>query len=354
MSWQFKTPNGYRGNHGHRGNNLFSREDGVAVLVVIMVMLVASFLVSQLALQVRTELKITDNIKRRTASFFLSEAGISLAVFRLFDMPKDIDPDDELAQFHEGYQYETMLPNGRVRYYAVNESGKIDLNTFPQQLMELFLEYQGLDPDAIATVIDSTLDWRDPDDLHRMNGAESEVYQALPDPYIARNGKILDPAEFFLINGTEALAGKFDPAEIFTVYNSRGRINFNSLTPAMLDFLVAGDQEKKEAYRLAQEELEGKRALTSSDAMEILDGERFNEVKQFLTYSSSRNQYYFIEAIGEAGYERPEEAGTVIVGSEEETGAGNQKRHLPGIRLVVLIEWQRTRFKYLSWKETYI
>ena len=34
------------------------------------------------------------------------------------------------------------------------------------------------------------------------------TYEELEDPYIARNGKILDPTEFFLINGTDELVDK--------------------------------------------------------------------------------------------------------------------------------------------------
>ena len=224
-------------------------------------MLLTSFLASQLILLVRTELKISHNIKARVAGHFLAEAGISLGLFRLLDRPMDIPElgrEEDWESFYEGFEYEVYLPNGKVTYYVSNETGKIDLNKSPQQLIELYLQFHlGADTeedDQIAIIVDSLLDWRDSDDLHRLNGAESETYEELDDPYIARNGKIEDPSEFFLINGTEPLVGKFFAQEIFTVYNTKGKINFNSVTPAMLDFLTGGDKGKIEAYREAKKE----------------------------------------------------------------------------------------------------
>ena len=83
------------------------------------------------------------------------------------------------------------------------------MNRSSRQLLKLFLEYHELEPDQVVTVVDSLLDWRDSDDLHRLNGAEKETYEALEPPYIPRNGKIMDPAEFFLIHGTDMLVDRF-------------------------------------------------------------------------------------------------------------------------------------------------
>ena len=48
---------------------------------------------------------------------------------------------------------------------------------------------------------DSLRGWKDADELHRLNGAESDFYLKLPVPYRARNGARQDTAELLQISG---------------------------------------------------------------------------------------------------------------------------------------------------------
>jgi len=324
---------------------------GFALVVVILILLLASVLVANLVLQVRGELRVAQNVKDRTVGRFLAEGGVQLAIFRKQDRVQNGE-GTEYERFIEGFPYETSLAGkGRIRYYLVNESGKIDLNTVPRELLEQFLLYKGLDVEDVDIVYDSLLDWRDPDDLHRLNGAERDYYQSLADPYIPRDGMIQDASEFFLLRGTEKLRGTFDPVTVFTVYNSRSRINFNSLTLEMLDFLVEGDKEKITAYRQRLEEIVassdlGVQRLTAVDAQNILGPERFLLLQPFLVFSSN-NRYYYVEAVGEAGYMPPEE--------RDQTDGEDQEieKHWPGTKIEVLYQWQNNSPKFLLWKERF-
>ena len=307
---------------------------GFALVVVIVILLLVSFLASQLILQVRTELQVAHNVKKRSAGVFLAEAGINLGLFRIMDKPVYYD-DEEYENFLEGHPYETSLSNGKIRYYAVNESGKIDLNNPPPRLLELFLEYHNVEPDRIATIVDSLQDWRDKDNLHRLYGAEKDVYEELTPPYIPRNGNITEPDEFFLVNGTDILLDKFAADEIFTVHNKTRKINFNSLPPAMLDFLTEGDPEKIQAYREAQE-LHIR--LSGIHALEILGDERYALLKPFLGFSSSNNKYYFIVSEGR----------NVYTSLDNET---LNTRNEAGIKISILAEVTKIKYTYLSWKE---
>ena len=326
-------------------------EKGFALIVVILILLLVSVLVANLTMQVRGELQIAANNKDRMAGRFLAEGGVQLAVFRKNDRVENSE-GTEYERFLEGYPYETMIgEKGRIRYFLVSESGKIDLNTFPTELMRMFLAYQGLEQEEIDTVLDSLLDWRDPDNLHRLNGAEQDYYQSLDDPYIPRNGRILEPSEFLLVKGTERLAGKIDPEAVFTVYNSRSRINFNSLTPEMLDFLAEGDKDVINAYHEALKTIQegsepGKQRLTSNDAENILGSERFALLRPYLVYVSN-DRFYYVRAVGEPGYV-PDEQPAV------EEGQGNEARkHWPGTQIEALYQWQNNRPRFLVWKERY-
>ena len=62
---------------------------------------------------------------------------------------------------------------------AVDESAKIDINAAPDTLLKgLFEHVGGADPETAARIVDAILDWRDPDDLKRPNGAEEADYRA--------------------------------------------------------------------------------------------------------------------------------------------------------------------------------
>jgi general secretion pathway protein K len=317
---------------------------GFALVVVIIVLLLASFLASQLILQVRTELAVSHNIKARVAGHFLAEAGLSLGLFRLLDRPLEVPPlgpEEDWDGFYEGYEYQVYLPKGKVTYYVTSEAGKIDLNTAPQPLVELFLQYQlgEENEEAIFTVIDSLLDWKDPDNDHHLNGVENDYYEGLKDPYIARNGKIEDPADFFLINGTRPMIGRFSAHEVFTVYNQGGKINFNSLTPAMLDFLTGGDKEKAAAYREAKIEFKGQ--LSAGTAAEIL-GDQYEKFQPYLTFGASNTQYYMIVGTGYAGVEQEE---TVEDGGEDVVPK------TPGTEDSMIIKKDVNGFTCLAWQE---
>jgi len=313
-----------------------SGDQGFALIIVIVIMLLVSFLASQLILQVRTELAVAHNVKMRGAGVFLAEAGIHLGLFRIMDKPVFND-DEELEKFREGFPYQTSLSDGEIRYYVVNESGKIDLNNTNPRLLELFLEYLNVDPDQIAIIVDSLQDWRDADNLHRLHGAEKDTYDERTPPYSPRNGNISQPGEFFLINGTDILIGRFAADEVFTVHNRSRKINFNSLTPAMLDFLTEGDPEKKEAYFEAQDL---NIRLNAVNAMAILGDERYGLFRPFLSFSSDNNIYYFIVSEGRTVY--------------DSEGEEANNKHVAGVKISVLAEIRNKSYTYLTWKEEQI
>jgi len=328
-------------------------QKGFALVVVIVVMLMVSFLASELIMLVRTELKISYNIKARVSGHFLAEAGISLGLFRLLgqrpvDIPSIGLPEDWEDKFYEGYEYEVYIPDGKVTYYVTDESGKIDLNKSSSELLRLFLEFHlGEDQEEqINDILASLLDWKDSDDLYRDiggRGAESETYGELDDPYIARNGAIQDPSEFFLIHATEPLFGKFSPDEVFTVHNSGRKINYNSLTPAMLEFLTAGNKESVEAYREAKREFSGKIPLPVM--IEIMGEFQYEKLRPFLVQTAS-SKFYTIVGKGYLGVTQEED----LVPSDHD----QSKKKMPGTLTSMLIEKNGVRYSTRAWQEQFI
>lgn len=314
---------------GTSGNNR-----GFALLVVIMVLLLASFLASQLTLDVRTEQRIAANAKERRRAAILAENGFNIALFRLVDKPVALEAEEAYGRLVNGRQYTHSLKGGQVRYYAANESGKIDLNASDPRLLELFLRHRKLSLEQAGVVIDSLQDWRDPDNLLRLNGAEQEYYMHLPEPHIPCNGRIEDPSEFFLLRGTELLAGTFPAEEVFTVHNQGKGINVNSLTPAMLDFVAGGDETRIQAYHAARQL---RTALNAAMTRQIIGEGRFGELEPFLRYEEGTSSlYYTITATGQS-----------IAPGTAETQAG------PGMTVNALVRILANGYQVLSWQERY-
>jgi general secretion pathway protein K len=311
-----------------------ANNQGFALLVVIMVLLLASFLASQLSLDVRTEQRIAANIKGRERTAILAEAGFNIALFRLMDKPVALEAEREYGLLVPGQQYTHPLKDGQVRYYAVNESGKIDLNVADPRLLALFFRYRKLSMEQAEVVLDSLLDWRDPDNLLRLNGAEQEYYMHLSEPYIPRNGMIEDPSEFFLIRGTGVLGGQFSASEVFTVHNQGKGINVNSLPPAMLDFIVDGDESRRQAY------LEARQLHDTLDAAmirQIVGENRFAELEPFLMYEAGASSLFY----------------TITTTGVADVPGGAENTFGPGITINALVRVLSNGYQLLSWQERY-
>lgn len=84
----------------------------------------------------------------------------------------------------------------------VFESGHLNVNTIAQPLLERILNVCGVEPGQQTTmIVNSLLDWRDHDDLHRPEGAESDYYLGLDPPYSAKNADIQSLEELLLVRG---------------------------------------------------------------------------------------------------------------------------------------------------------
>lgn len=318
---------------------------GFALLVVIVILLLVSLLASQLIMEVRTELQTSANSRDLAGGRLLAEGGVNIALFRLLDkLEIGVEPPEEFgpAGFFLGRKYETVLPAGKIEYYALDESGKINLNAGSVGLLNMFLEYQGLSPEEVAVVQDSLQDWRDSDNLTRLDGAESDYYETLAPSYAPRNGPLEDPAEFFLLKGTETLRGRFDPYEVFTVYSLGNRLNCDSLSPALVEFFGEGDPARIEKYQEIKKE-NGR--IHPGQAQQLLGKERFALLRNYLGFGQKPSSFYFIVARGWAGEAKAPSEGDA---AEDKPAAA------AGATVRVLVKLDKDSYSYLSWREGYL
>jgi len=97
-------------------------------------------------------------------------------------------------------------------------------------------------------ISDSIDDWRDANDLARVNGAESEYYLKLPIPYRPRNGNLQHVSELLQIRGItpEIYFGHDDKPGLVDLVTVRSRgvtININTASKLVLQAVGMADAE---------------------------------------------------------------------------------------------------------------
>jgi general secretion pathway protein K len=113
----------------------------------------------------------------------------------------------------------------RIAVNALDESGKIDLNTAPDGLIKGLLQTAGeLDADSAARLVDVIDDWKDINGLRRPNGAQAPEYQAAGLNYKPANAPFEAVAELQRVLGmTPAVYGRI--ADSLTVHSRMAGIN---------------------------------------------------------------------------------------------------------------------------------
>ncbi len=150
---------------------------GIALIVVLWVLVLLTIVVGVYAVLARTEGLQARYLFDTTAARYAAEAGLHRAVFELRN------PDMETRWVADGRAYRVEFGDAEVEIRVSDETGRIDLNNAEEELLaELFMA-QGVEEQEAWFMAAAIADWRDPDDLMRMYGAEIDEYIAAGYPY---------------------------------------------------------------------------------------------------------------------------------------------------------------------------
>jgi len=185
----------------------YASRRAAALIVVLWVVAIIGAITMVFTRQANMALKISRNINDGNQAKLLAEAGIYRVMAELVKDAEETGADsetDKWASNPEAFSdvflgdgvYRVVRPDtqeeGSVAYGAVDESGKLNINTATrEQLLRL--------PNATPGIIDPILDWRDDDDNPREFGAEFDYYQSLPEPYAPKNGFFDSLEELLLV-----------------------------------------------------------------------------------------------------------------------------------------------------------
>jgi len=211
-------------------------ERGIALVIVLWAVVLLGIMAQAFVTEIRTETKLTQNLVDDGAAKALADGGIYAAIGRL---------SEEQALLNAGgggLPPAWQTADDLVDIAVQDEDGKIDLNTASDELLSTLFRSVGLDEDAARAMTDKIADWKDPDNLRRLHGAEDDAYSAAGLPYGAKDKRFEDVEELRLILGmTPALYRLVAPA--LTTYNGTAGVDPEAAPTAVLQALLPGRAE---------------------------------------------------------------------------------------------------------------
>ncbi len=225
-------------------------QQGVAMIVVLWMIMVMMTLAASLLYATRTETSMVDYARRSAQARSVADAAAHYTVLQLFLPNKEREL--KLGGAPLLWEYEGMKAEIRV----VGENGLIDINYASRPLLQLIFEQAGLDEQSTQNMLDILEDFRDVDDLKRINGAEDGDYENAGLPFGAKD------APFERIEELQQVLGMTPQlyqamTRFLTVNSGAAGINPMLAPRQMLLLLAEGDAAKVDAYMLQREESEG-------------------------------------------------------------------------------------------------
>jgi general secretion pathway protein K len=302
--------------HGYR--EVFGiSQDGIALLMVLWVLTILMVIVFSFSFMTRTETRSTVSFKEGIEGKFLAEAGVERGIMELFyrmiNKNQVLVLEESEVWSIDGTPYSAQLGNGYYTVNIIDESGKLDINTVSDILLKNLLMNFGVEELDADIIVDSILDWRDPDDLHRLNGAEDDYYSSLPNPYEAKDDKFDTLEELLLVRGMtpELFYGNAERKGIInflTVYSNTNKININAAPKEVLMAIPGMSSEFADSII----DIRSTKEITNVQELGIT-GENYAIVMPYV--STTGSNAYTIEAVGSREEEKDNYAirATVVI-----------------------------------------
>jgi general secretion pathway protein K len=178
-------------------------------------------------------------------------------------------PPEQQEWMADGRSYPFPFDQGSCEIRIMSEAGKININMASEFLLRKIIGQLGLEGEARDVVVDSILDWRDPNDFYRANGAEKDYYLSLKEPYYCKNGNLDSIEELLLIKGVtpdlyhgkegtqegeEGAADRVGLKDIFSIYSPGEQVDINSATPLVMNMVLGIPREVSQQMVKAREE----------------------------------------------------------------------------------------------------
>jgi general secretion pathway protein K len=206
------------------------RQKGIALVLVLWVSVLIAVLLASFSLSARVEALQGRNLLDSTRARYAAEAGMHRAAYEL----RGSNP--ETRWIADGRIYPLEFEGFEVEVEIYDETGKVDINVADGVLLAAMFEFGGLDEVAAEALAAAVLDWRDPDDLISVNGAEEGEYKAADRSYTPRNAPFETVSEIQQVLGMSfELYRELEP--LMTIYSGRAQPNPAFASPEVLQLI---------------------------------------------------------------------------------------------------------------------
>lgn len=256
----------------------FANDRGVALVAVLWIFIFLFVVAIEFASSVREEGLAAHRYAEEASGYYLALAGFEEGLYRLLNPPVGVagaaggrvgagQGQDLFADCLEG-----SVGEGHYQACLVDEAGKINVNRVNEETLRRVFANIGIEESLRSILVDSIMDWRDSDDLHRVNGAEADYYLALSPSYSAKNGPFDTVEDLLWVRGVtpEIFYGTTERVglrEIFTVDSPMDRVNLRTASAEVCHALLGLPLEKCRAFVEERKKLSEK---TLADVVKLL------------------------------------------------------------------------------------
>ncbi len=214
---------------------------GVALVIVIWVLSLLTLMAGSFALTMRRETAVTISMYDHALIQTLAQSGVSMA-------QKMLLLTDKSKQWHDdGSLYQFSLQNAVIRVKILSEAGKFSLNKVDSVTLGQIMAQTELDQTAQQALVSAILDWRDADDLVRINGAEKNEYKAAGLPYGPANQPFRSMQELQQVVGMTPKVYR-QLKKLFSLYNIQSKVNLAVADKAVLTIVTGLDAKTIDDY----------------------------------------------------------------------------------------------------------
>lgn len=217
------------------------RRRGVAMVVVLWIISLLTIMAASFSLSIQRNTGLVKNAEERAQDLALADAGVHYVMLML------AHPDPLRRWRSNGDYFQARLPDGVVGLVIQDESGKLDLNAASEHSLQTLIAKLTGNEDLAKSLTDKILDWRDGDNLKRLNGAEDKDYLAAGKPYVPQNKNFQALEELQMVLGiTPALYKRLEP--FLTLYTGQDGINPFKASKEALVALFGLDEKTADDY----------------------------------------------------------------------------------------------------------
>lgn len=216
-------------------------------MLVLWVLSLLTIMAGSFALSMRREAGIVAGGSNNARAAAAAESGLAIAELML------MNPDPLQRWLTDGSIYQVDYADSKIRVRLLSETGKVDLNKADQVLLEGLMTHAPIDADLQIKLVNAILDWRDGDDLVRIDGAEKKEYKDAGLIYQPRNKPFQSIEELQLVLGMNEQVFTWIE-NLVTVYSGQANVDLAQATKEVLYILPGMDTGLIDEYIAARQQ----------------------------------------------------------------------------------------------------